>query len=327
MGKNQACLFSESPNVRFVWGVYGKCNLNCRHCAVPTLKENYKNPKIEKYEPVLKDMKSSGVDTIYVSGGEPLLWEDIFEFIKLAKKNEITVTLGTHGAGLTKRKIKRLSEANIDKVFVSLDSPKEEIHNFFRGGKVFKKTIAGLEELADSDIYTRIDSILWKENYKHLEEFVNFCKNKGSEEITFAWPVKVGKAAKNPNILPPAEKYLDIGKELKFLKGKYSDEIKISYHRFENFGPGCKRCGGGEKIFYLDWKGRLSPCFWVSAVEPEFFTSGSVFKEKFSSLKKDETIKKFINIKEEREKTFGPGCPAICKIYNEDFYSKDPLFK
>lgn len=320
--RNPICLFSESSGIRIVWGVYGKCSLNCKHCSVT--KEDYKNPEIEKYEPTLKDMKSSGVDTIYISGGEPLLWKDIFDFIKLVKENGIMATLGTNGTELNQRNVEKLSEIGIDKIFLSLDSHKEEFHNFLRGRDVFRRTLNGLKLLNEHKIYTRIDCVLWKENYKNIEEFVNFCKDNGAEEIAFAWPMKIGNAATNPDILIPESEYLETGRRLKSLKEKYS-EINISYHRFESFDSRCQGCNGGRKIFYLDWRGRLSPCFWISALNPEFFTKDSIFENKFSKLKESEMIKGFIQIEERRKEKFGSGCPAICKIYNGNFSSKDSL--
>ena len=321
--RNPICLFSESSGIRIVWGVYGKCSLNCKHCSVT--KEDYKNPEIEKYEPTLKDMKSLGVDTIYISGGEPLLWKDIFDFIKLVKENDITATLGTNGTELNQRNVEKLSVIGIDKIFLSLDSHKEEVHNFLRGRDVFRRTLNGLKLLNEHKIYTRIDCVLWKENYKNIEEFVNFCKDNDAEEVAFAWPVRVGNATINPNILIPEEEYIEVGRNLKDLKEKYSNEIKISYHRFENFDSDCKGCNGGRRIFYLDWKGRLSPCFWISNIDSRFFTKGSVFDKGFSRLRADETIESFIKMEEKRKEDFGPGCPAICKIYNKSFSSKDPL--
>jgi MoaA/NifB/PqqE/SkfB family radical SAM enzyme len=270
-------------------------------------------------------MKSSGVDTIYISGGEPLLWKDIFGFIKLVKENGIMATLGTNGTELNQKNVEKLSEIGIDKIFLSLDSHKEEVHNFLRGRDVFRRAVNGLELLNKHKIYTRIDSVLWKENYKDIEEFVNFCKNKGAEEVAFAWPMKVGNATINPEILVPESEYLETGKKLKSLKDKCSNEINISFHRFENFDSRCQGCNGGRKIFYIDWRGRLSPCFWISAIDSEFLTKDNVFENKFSKMKESEIIKNFVQMEARRKSNFGPGCPATCKVYNGNFYSKDTL--
>lgn len=317
------CLSTETEGVRIIWGVKGKCNLKCKFCAADFENKDIEHP-MSRYADVLKDMKESGIDTIYLSGGEPLLWEGIFDVIKFGKGYEIKMTLGTNGTILNEEKAKKLNESEIDKVFVSLDHYKKEKHDFLRGSGVFEQAVKGVKLLKDYEIYTRIDSIVWRENYQSLKEFVDFCEKLRVDEIAFAWPMKVGRATKNPEILPPEEKYFDIGKKLKELKE--NSNVKISYHRFEYLDKNCKNCSGGEKILYINPSGEISPCFWVGVLFPEFFTEKTVFGNNFSDLLEEEPVKKFIEMKEERYKQFGPGCPAVCSI-EKKIYSKDPLLK
>jgi len=57
----------------------------------------------------------------------------------------------------------------------------------------------------------------------------------------------------------------------------------------------------------------------------DLFTERNIFEEEFSSLPEDPAIQEFRKIEERRYEKFGPGCPAVCKIYNKTIYSKDPL--
>jgi len=266
------------------------------------------------------------VGEIYISGGEPLLSDFVYDLIKTGKKHDILMTLGTNGMAIDEEKVKKLKEAWLDKIFVSLDHYQEEKHNFLRDGKVFDKAVKAIEYLKKYGIYIRIDSIIWKENYKDLDNFVNFYKERGVDEIAFAWVVKVGRAMENLNILPPKSEYFKIGDNSKELKEKYNNTLKISYHRFGHFDKSCKDCLGGRKIFYISPSGRLSPCFWITTLLPEFFTEKNIFETNFSELLRDKSIEKFINAEKERYEKFGPGCPAICVIENGKFHSKDPLF-
>lgn len=313
-----ACLFSRSRGIRVVWGVYGNCTLNCGHCAVAM--EDYRNPEIGKYGKVLEGMGLSGVDNIYISGGEPLLWKDVFGFVEKAGENGIFTTLGTNGTCLG-GSAEKLREAGIGKVFISLDSHEEDVHDYLRGPGVFRKAMGGLGELKEWGIPARADCIIWKRNYRKLDEFVDFCERKGFEEIAFAWPVDIGKIGSD--ILPPRGEYFEIGSKLESLRKESG--IKISYHRFGRFGKECGDCPGGEKIFYLDWRGRLSPCFWLSSLDPgRFSTEESVFEEDFSDLKKSGRIHRLLSDKAERRSEFGPGCPAMCIAHNGEFRSRDP---
>jgi MoaA/NifB/PqqE/SkfB family radical SAM enzyme len=209
---------------------------------------------------------------------------------------------------------------------VSLDHWKKEKHDWLRGRKgSFARVVNGIKLLKKYQIKTRIDTLVWKENYMHLEKMVDFCKKLGVEEIIFAWPVKIGKAAKNYSyIFPPSKEYLKIGEKLERIQ-RNETKIKILFHRFKYFNASCKNCFGGKKIFYVDPSGRLGPCFWISTIL-NFFTEKTVFSEKFSNLMKDDVIMNFRKMTKKRYLQFGPGCPFICLIENGNLYSKDPLF-
>jgi len=323
---NSPCLFSEKDKIRIVWAIRSECNMKCKHCSA-----NFRGEvrevigKKEDYFRVLTDMGKNGVGEIYFSGGEPLLLDSLFDVIKFGKENNIIMTTGTNGAILDEEKVKRLKEAGVDKVFVSLDSYEEEKHDFLRNGKVFKKAVKGIEYLKEYGIYTRVDSVIWKGNYEDLDNFVNFCQKLGVDEITFAWTMKVGRAIENDEVLPPKSAYFKVGEKLKELKRKYNLP-KISFHRFEYLNKEeCRDCPGGRKIFYISSAGKISPCFWINTLLPDFFTEKNIFEEKISNLFQDKKIKKFVEMEKKRYKYFGSGCPTMCLMENNKFNSKDPL--
>jgi len=321
-GNFSPCLSSTSKKIRVIWDITNKCNLKCKHCAVESKKSSALQ-NLEKYFKALESMEEAGVDTVYLSGGEPLLFDYLYDLIDYGKRLGLEITIGTNGTLLNERSAKKLKDANIDRVFVSLDHWRKEKHDWLRGNGTFEKTINGIKLLKKYEVYTRIDSIVWKENYKELEKLVDFCKKLKADEIIFAWPVKVGSALKNYDyIFPPEEEYLKIGEKLEALRK--SKSIKVSYHRFRYFDESAKDCPGGRKIFYINGEGRISPCFWLSTML-DLFTERNIFEEEFSSLLEDYNIQEFRKIEERRHEKFGPGCPAVCKIYNKTIYSKDPL--
>lgn len=332
--KKNPCLFTQTEGIRVVWGITEKCNLRCKHCAADTglVYPSAQLPRPESGEPrnyseIIKEMEKTGVDTVYLSGGEPLKWEGIFDVIEEIKGNGMVATVGTNGTSLDRTCVEKLAEVKIDKVFVSLDHWEREKHDFLRGGKAFDKAVEGIKSLKEEGIYTRIDSIIWKGNYRGVEKLVEFGEKLGVDEMVFAWPMKVGRAKENPEILPPETEYFNVGRKLKRLKEEYSGRVKISFHRFDYFGEDSEDCAGGRKILYVDHHGRVSPCFWVTCLFPEFFTKSTVFHKPFPSLLEDSEIKKFIKMERERYERFGPGCPAVCSVYNGEFHSRDPLLR
>ena len=82
-----------------------RCNLRCLYCDL------WKNPRDEldttKILNLLQELKVAGTKRISLSGGEPLLREDIGDIIEFAKKLDISVSMNSNGS-LVKKKISEI---------------------------------------------------------------------------------------------------------------------------------------------------------------------------------------------------------------------------
>jgi MoaA/NifB/PqqE/SkfB family radical SAM enzyme len=125
--KASVCMFTEIKGRRVTWEITGYCNLRCKHCCI-NANENFKVfPDFEEVKRIIEEMKEIKVKAIYISGGEPLLWENIYNFIHYSKDVGIEVlSLSTNGVCITPLTAKKLKEAWIDKIQISLDHYEEE---------------------------------------------------------------------------------------------------------------------------------------------------------------------------------------------------------
>ncbi|HBB02645.1 MAG: Radical SAM domain protein [Candidatus Peregrinibacteria bacterium GW2011_GWF2_38_29] len=97
------------------------CNLACPMCPRTTLKTGEAHMDYDLYLRILKKLK--GVQRIYLTGwGEPLVYPQIFNAIKEAKKRGHFVSITTNGIILTEEIQKKLIRTGIDQVVFSVDS-------------------------------------------------------------------------------------------------------------------------------------------------------------------------------------------------------------
>lgn len=67
------------------WNTTKKCNLYCKHCYRESGPEKMDNElSTEEGKKLLDQMVKAGMKVIVLSGGEPMLREDIFELISYA---------------------------------------------------------------------------------------------------------------------------------------------------------------------------------------------------------------------------------------------------
>jgi MoaA/NifB/PqqE/SkfB family radical SAM enzyme len=111
--------------------VTDSCNCFCRHCDHGGMRDDSANLRASDY--------SAYVDTlnpcvVQVSGGEPLLRDDIVDIVRSIKRGSgVPYTiLVSNWALMTERKYEALCQAGIDQFSVSLDFP-DDRHDGFRG--------------------------------------------------------------------------------------------------------------------------------------------------------------------------------------------------
>ncbi len=121
-----------------IWTV--GCNLRCPFCYNPNLVYNENLEYIQEEDVIifLKNRKKK-LEAISITGGEPLLQENIFEFIKKIKNIGYLIKIDTNGT--FPNKLKKLIDENlVDYISMDIKAPKEK-YNLLCGRKVNIKNI------------------------------------------------------------------------------------------------------------------------------------------------------------------------------------------
>lgn len=156
------------------------CNLKCIHCLNNSgIKQKDELTK-EDLLKLIKKLSSLGVQEIRFTGGEPLLFNGIYDLIKFATEEGICTSLGTNGTLITKEVAKKLKESGLKKVVVSIDGNKKT-HDKIRGKKNYQKAMNGLKYLKQNDINVRVNSVIMKSN---MEDVIKLAKKMSRKKIT-----------------------------------------------------------------------------------------------------------------------------------------------
>mgnify|MGYP002601340448 FL=1 len=156
------------------------CNLKCIHCLNNSgIKQKDELTK-EDLLKLIKNFSSHGVQEIRFTGGEPLLFNGIYDLIKFATEEGICTSLGTNGTLVTKEVAKKLKESGLKKVVVSIDGNKK-IHDKIRGRKNYQKAMHGLKYLQKNGINVRVNSVIMKSN---MEDVIKLAKKISRKKIT-----------------------------------------------------------------------------------------------------------------------------------------------
>lgn len=188
--------------------VTSRCNSNCIHCS-------YKKKKIpeprelstQKIKKMLSEAKNFGARNLDLTGGEPLLRENIEEIVRSSKELGYKVKILTNGYLLSQEKIKRLIDAGLDAVGISLDSLTPEAYTRVRGvGKeFFKCVLENIEIAVRSQLYAKLNTVGFKSNLEEIVDIFNFCLQVGVEEHRICYLSPIGKGKHCKELVDPLE--------------------------------------------------------------------------------------------------------------------------
>lgn len=157
------------------------CNLKCVTCS-------YRKPlpgelSFEEISALAINLKKFGLRHIVYSGGEPLLRRDFPQICGLFTNNGIKQTLLTNGLLLEKR-MPELQNV-FTEIIVSIDGADAEVHNRIRGVNSFDIILAGITAAVSAGENVSIRSVLQKQNYRALPQFIDMARKAGVKRISF----------------------------------------------------------------------------------------------------------------------------------------------
>jgi radical SAM protein with 4Fe4S-binding SPASM domain len=142
----------QTPPPNYViWDCSRRCNLNCLHCGAT--KEKYeKELSTKQIKDLINQLSDMKVRFFAATGGEPLLRKDILEVMDYASKKGLKTGLATNGFFIDEIKSKKIKEAGISSIQISLDGP-EEVHNKIRRNELsFQNAINAIKNLQKQKI-------------------------------------------------------------------------------------------------------------------------------------------------------------------------------
>ena len=263
------------------WNLTRRCNLACAHCYISAgswhaAQEELSTETCLRIVDELLEVNPHPM--LILSGGEPLLREDLEKLAEHASGGGATVVVGTNGTRLTDRRIESLMAAGVRGVAVSVDSLRERYHDRFRhGGGALADTLAAVERLQRHRLDFVVQTTVTRGNRDELRELVAWAENQGALSFNLYFLVATGRG-EGMEGLPPAEND-EVLQELVGLEEEYRGRMmirskcqpQIMRHLVESDSDSPllnyrTRCPCGVDYCRITPDGKVTPCPYTPAV-------------------------------------------------------------
>ena len=160
-----------------IWNLLRRCNLTCKHCYATSADSVFRDElDTAAALAVIDDLHEAGVKVLILSGGEPLLRDDLFQLSAYARARGFFVALSTNGTLISESNIEQIAAANFDYVGVSIDGL-EETHDAFRQlvGS-YASSMHGIALCRQRGIRVGLRTTLTQENHAQLPQLLDLMR-------------------------------------------------------------------------------------------------------------------------------------------------------
>jgi pyrroloquinoline quinone biosynthesis protein E len=270
-----------------------------------------------------------------LSGGEPLMRDDLETIVGEAHQLGFYTNLITSGVGLNETRIKALKDAGLDHIQLSFQDSTREMNDFLSSTRTFelKSRVAALIKKYDYPMVLNV--VLHRLNIDHVEQILHMAERMEAEYVELANTQYYGWAWKNRDQLLPSREQVRRAEETTArFRERIGEKMRIYFVVPDYFERRPKPCMNGMGSVFLNVTpdGTALPCHAARMLPGLEFPNvrsasiRSIWYESsgFTHFRGDAWMKEPCRSCPEKSKDFG-GCRCQAYLFTGDAANADPV--
>jgi pyrroloquinoline quinone biosynthesis protein E len=313
-----------------------RCPLQCVFCYNPIDFAKVENElTTEEWLRVLREARALGSVQLGLSGGEPLVRDDVEEIAAEAHRLGYYTNLITSGVGLSCERLAELKRVGLDHIQLSFQDSTREMNDFLSHTRTFELKKRCAEWIKSHGYPMVVNCVIHRLNIDHLDTIIDMAVQMGADYLELANTQYYSWAHLNREHLLPSREQLQRAEQTMLewrerMKGK----MKIFFVVPDYYEQRPKRCanGWGTTLATIAPDGAALPCHTArmlpglsfpnvreSSMREIWFES-----EAFNKFRGHGWMKEPCASCEEREKDLG-GCRCQAYLLANDPAAADPV--
>jgi radical SAM protein with 4Fe4S-binding SPASM domain len=278
--------------------VNSKCNLNCEFCYETNFQK--KDLSFHEIHVLLKDFKDLGFQSIKLSGGEPLLRDDLEQIIKQARSYNLIVQLATNGKTLTKERLDCLEHVGLNEIYISLGSSLEENTVKYLG------ELCKYKKLNNYKIKVGANLIIGKTFINIFDRNISMLYNNGIKLLYVIPPKKGGISGWFESEKLDFVDYIKIYKIINYTNKYFDFVLDCGFNCINSTIGQDEICHAGKLSLAVSSDGNVIPCPFFNQQE---YVIGNIREQSLKTILACKTFDTFLSYQYESKETIGePPC-------------------
>lgn len=241
-----------------------RCPLHCVFCYNPVdFATQEQELSTDDWLRVLREGREMGAVQLGLSGGEPLVRDDLEIIVAEARKLGYYTNLLTSGVGLTPARAKALKDAGLDHVQLSFQDSTKEMNDFLSHTKTFDLKNKVAKIIKDQGWPMVVNVVIHRMNIDHMDRIIGMAHEMGAEYVELANTQYYSWAYVNREQLLPTHAQLKRAEEITDAwRAKLGDTMKLFFVAPDYHEGKAKKCvnGWGNMFLTVVPDGTAVPC-------------------------------------------------------------------
>jgi pyrroloquinoline quinone biosynthesis protein E len=241
-----------------------RCPLHCVFCYNPVDFARHDDElSTQDWLRVLRQGRELGAVQLGLSGGEPLLRDDLEQIVAEGRRLGYYSNLLTSGVGLTPARARALREAGLDHVQLSFQDSTREMNDFLSHTRTFELKNRVARTIKDEGWPMVMNVVIHRMNIDHIDRIIGMAHEMGAEYLELANTQYYSWALVNRAQLLPTQAQLT---EAEAVANRWRDRLGESMRIFfvaPDYHEGrAKKCvnGWGSMFITVTPDGVALPC-------------------------------------------------------------------
>jgi pyrroloquinoline quinone biosynthesis protein E len=241
-----------------------RCPLRCVYCSNPLDYARHGDAlTTEDWLRVFREAEALGVVQLNLTGGEPLLRDDLEPLVEGARALDLYTNLITSGIPLTRDRLARLKTAGLNNVQVSVQDVSAAASDLIAGVRAFDRKLEVARWVKELGLPLTLNVVLHRENLDHVAEVIALAESLDADRLELANTQYLGWALANRRQLLPTRAQLAAAREVaRAARRRLQGRMEVLFVTPDYYAEFPKACmdGWGRRFLVVAPDGLVLPC-------------------------------------------------------------------